>query len=172
MVLVEIVLFLSSPEPKAHWWAYRISRVLLSVCMLVCMYVVCMSTFSNISSEITEQIEAKFHMEPLGMWERKFVQTVLVTWPRWPPCTYMVKTIKNLFLQNQMADDFETCNKWPKWQDVPVGIKKYCPQEVVSPAPGLCTCIKSWEKLYKIRLQSNFFETYSKWPKWQEDLLT
>ena len=26
-----------------------------------------------------------------GMGERKFVQTVLVTWTRWPPCPYMGK---------------------------------------------------------------------------------
>ena len=33
--------------------------------MCVCMYVVCMSTFSNIfSSETTGPIEAKFHTEP------------------------------------------------------------------------------------------------------------
>ena len=33
--------------------------------MYVCMYVVCMSTFSSIfSSETTGQIEAKFHMKP------------------------------------------------------------------------------------------------------------
>ena len=35
------------------------------------------------------------------MGERKFVQTVQVTWPRWPPCLYMVKTLKNLLLRNQ-----------------------------------------------------------------------
>ena len=28
------------------------------------------------------------------MGERKFVQTVLVTLPRWPPCPYMVKPSK------------------------------------------------------------------------------
>ena len=28
------------------------------------------------------------------MGERKFAQMVLVTWPRWPPCPYMVKTLK------------------------------------------------------------------------------
>ena len=28
---------------------------------------------------------------------RKFVQMVLVTWPRWPPWPYMVKTKKNFF---------------------------------------------------------------------------
>ena len=33
---------------------------------------------------------------------------VQVTWPRWPPCPYMVKTFKNLLLQNQKAYDFET----------------------------------------------------------------
>ena len=32
-----------------------------------------------------------------GMGERKFVQPVLVTWPRWPPCPYMVKTLKIFF---------------------------------------------------------------------------
>ena len=33
---------------------------------------------------------------------------VLVTWLRWPPCPYMVKTLKNLLLQNQLTDDLET----------------------------------------------------------------
>ena len=38
------------------------------------------------------------------MGERKFVQTVLVTWPEWPPCPYMVKTLKNLLLRYQKTD--------------------------------------------------------------------
>ena len=42
----------------------------------------------------------------MGEW--KFVQTVQVTWPRWPPCPYMLKTLKNLFLQNQKAGDLES----------------------------------------------------------------
>ena len=33
----------------------------------------------------------------LGMGEQKVVQMVQVTWPRWPPYPYMVKTIKNIF---------------------------------------------------------------------------
>ena len=44
----------------------------------------------------------------LGTGERKFVQTVQVTWPRWPSCPYMVKTLKNLLLRNQKADDLGT----------------------------------------------------------------
>ena len=31
-----------------------------------------------------------------------------VTWPRWPPCPYMVKILKNLLLQNQLTNDLET----------------------------------------------------------------
>ena len=33
---------------------------------------------------------------------------VWITWPRWPPCPYMVKTLKNLLLQDQQTDDLET----------------------------------------------------------------
>ena len=54
---------------------------------------------------------------------------VQVTWPRWPPCPYMVKTIKNL-LQNQKSYDLETWRvalgtqalqslyKWWPWVDL------------------------------------------------------
>ena len=41
---------------------------------------------SNISSEIAGPIKAKFHMEPSGIGEGKFVQMIRVVWPRWPPC--------------------------------------------------------------------------------------
>ena len=45
---------------------------------------------------------------------------------------------------------------------------KLCPLGgCMPPAPGLYTCIKSWKKkMYKIRLQRDFFETYNKWLKW------
>ena len=52
-------------------------------------------------------------LEPLGqfcsnfIWsllrvgERKIAKMVAVRWPRWPPCPYIVKTFKNLLLQNR-----------------------------------------------------------------------
>ena len=40
--------------------------------------------------------------------ERKFVQLVLITWPKWPPCPNMVKNSKYFLLWNQKTDDFET----------------------------------------------------------------
>ena len=157
------------------------------------------------------------------MGEQKFVQIVLVTWPRWPPCPYIVKTLKIFFsgTKRPMAlklgmqhwvlayyqvysnDDpgltltyftarsnlvpyafvwekgktmdffrnycrlwFETSNRWPKWQEVSVDIKTSSTGGCISPALGLYTCIKSWKKLYKIRLQRDFFETCNKWVKW------
>ena len=39
------------------------------------------------------QLNSNFIWRLLRMGERKFVKMVLVTWPRWPPCPYMVKTI-------------------------------------------------------------------------------
>ena len=40
----------------------------------------------------------------MGEW--KFLLTVMVTIPRWLPCPYMLKPLKNL-LKNQKADDLE-----------------------------------------------------------------
>ena len=48
----------------------------------------------------------------LGIGEQKLVQMVQVTWQRWPPCPYMVKTIKDIFFWNRKADDLETVQHW------------------------------------------------------------
>ena len=153
------------------------------------------------------------------MRERKLVQTVQVIWSRWPPWPYLVKTLKNLLLRNQKADDLEvwyaasgaqvlpTLFKWWPWVDLDLyyGKVKFGPpcflldgkkgksmdfsetivvydlklatddqsdkkflltSEFCPPAPGLYTCIKSWKKLYKIRLRRDFFETCNKWVNW------
>ena len=86
-----VFLVFSSPEPNAHLWAYRIGRPQSSPS--VCLSSVCRPHSLNIFSlETTGPIKVKFHMG-----ERNFVQTVLVTWPRWPSCPYMVKTLKKSF---------------------------------------------------------------------------
>ena len=59
------------------------------------------------------RLKPNFMWNLLGMGEEKFVQMVQVIWPRWPPCPYVVKTLKNLLLQNWKADDLET------WYAVP-----------------------------------------------------
>ena len=54
-----------------------------------------LSAFSNdISFETTRPIETKLHVEPL--WDGGILFCLLslrVTWLRWPPCPYMVKTL-------------------------------------------------------------------------------
>ena len=72
------------------------------------MYVVCMSTFSNIfSSETTGLIETKFHMQP--PWDRG--TKVCLNDPghmtKMAAMPIYNKNRKNLLLQKQRADDFE-----------------------------------------------------------------
>ena len=84
-----------------------------------------LSTFSNIfSSETAGPTEARFYVEPdlLGMGERKFIQMVLATLPRWPTCQYMVKPYKILFsgtkgpmtlkldMQQQVHEYYKVCS--------------------------------------------------------------
>ena len=52
------------------------------------------------------QLNSYFIWRLLRMGERKFVQMVLVTWPRWPPCPYMVKTL-------QKSSSPEPEGRWP-----------------------------------------------------------
>ena len=121
----------SSPEPKAHWWAYSIGRPLSSVCMYVCQHFQTSSPLKPLG-----WLKPNFMWSLLGMGERKFVQMVQVTWPRWPPCSYMVKTLKSLFLRNQKAYDLETWYatlgtrilpslfKWWHWVDLDLFYRK------------------------------------------------
>ena len=62
--------------------------------MVCCMSVRCPFTFSNIFSETAWPIKAKFYVEPPWIGKRMTVCGILVTWPRWPPCPYMVKTLQ------------------------------------------------------------------------------
>ena len=53
------------------------------------------------SEKLLNDLEPKFMWKLEGAWEWKFIQMSWVTWSTWPPCPYMIKTLKNLLLQNQ-----------------------------------------------------------------------
>ena len=91
---------------STHWLANRIGRPPSSVRTSA----VRRPHSLNIFSKTTGPIKVKFQTELLWDGERKFVQKVLVTWPSWPPCPYMVKTKtwKNLLTRNQKVDNLET----------------------------------------------------------------
>ena len=52
--------------------------------------------------------------------DRKIAKMVAVCWPRWPPCPYMVKTFKNLLLQNQECLRAELLHKSSRIRGLPV----------------------------------------------------
>ena len=72
--------------------------------------------------ETARPIEAKFDVDPPSDGKREFVQMVQVTWPRWPPCPYMVKTLKIFFsgtkrpmalkvnLQHRVLEYYQVCS--------------------------------------------------------------
>ena len=89
----QVLLFVySSSEPKAQCWAYKIGRPLSSVCM----YVVFQYFQTSSLQKPLGRLKPNFMWILLGTGERKFVQMVLVTWPRWPPCPYIFKTKSNI----------------------------------------------------------------------------
>ena len=72
---------------------------------------------------------------------------------------YKIRLQRDFFWNLKQMTEVTRCSCWHQ---------NFIPKGLSAPAPGLCTYIKSWKKLYKIRLQRDFFETCSKWPKWQE----
>ena len=99
-----------------------------------------------------------------GMGEQKFVCGVWVTWPRWPPCPYMVKTL-------QKSSPPEPKGQWPcgllcsigacSNDDPRLTLTYFAARSnLVSDA---FTCI--WGKLLGSHLME---ETYSRWPEWQK----
>ena len=45
--------------------------------------------------------EPNFMWELIGEWDWKFIHMSWIIWPRWAPCSYMVKTFFNFFLKNR-----------------------------------------------------------------------
>ena len=97
----------SPPEPKAHRWAYRIPMVRRPSSVRPSS--VRRSQFQTSSSpKALGQSKPNFMWSLLGKGERKFVRGIWVTWPRWPPRRYIVKTLQYLLLQNWWTDFHET----------------------------------------------------------------
>ena len=101
------------------------------------------------------------------MGERKFVRGVWVTWPRWPPRQYMVKTIKNLHLQNQRANDLVACcvALWPLANHSCSNDDPRFTLTYFTARSNLVFDAFIWGKLLESHLME---EICSKWPEWQK----
>ena len=60
----------------------------------------------------------------LRVGKQKIAKIVVVRWPRWPPCPYMVKTFKNLLLQNWECLGAESLHKSSGTRDLPKLLKE------------------------------------------------
>ena len=166
-------LFLAHLSLKAHWWAYSIDRPLSSVCMCVCVLHVNIFKHLLLWNHWADWSQISYGAS-LGLGNESLFKKVQVTWPRWPPCLYMVKTLKNLILRNQKADDLETCYaalaarvlpilfKWWLWVDLDLFYGK------VKLGP-LCFCMGKRKNNRFFRNYCHlWFENSIRWSKWQE----
>ena len=76
----------------------------------------------------------------------KIAKMIMVCWPRWPPCPYMVKTFKNLLLQNRRCLVAESLHKWSGMGGLPKLLKwwsyiDYWPFYGEVKFASLCICI-------------------------------
>ena len=78
------------------------------MCVCVCVCVCVLSTFSNISSETTGPIKAKFHVEPPWDGVTKVCSNGPGHMTKMAAMPIYGKNFKNLLLWNQKADDLET----------------------------------------------------------------
>ena len=62
---------------------------------------------SNIFSETSRPIKAKFYVEPSWEGGHEFIRMVLVTCQIWQRCPNIVKPFKKFLLQSQMFDNLE-----------------------------------------------------------------
>ena len=70
------------------------------------------------------QICSNFILSFLKSGEWKIAKMVVVHWPRWPPCPYMVKHFKNLLLQNWGCLGAESVHKSSGTGDLPKLLKR------------------------------------------------
>ena len=75
--------------------------------------------------------------------------------------TCSVHTVNNLCMFNCQCH-FYLCNRGPYVR------LAFVPNMLSSWNKDIIIFIKSWRKLYKIRLQRHLFETCNKWMKWQD----
>ena len=87
--LLEQAVVISSSEPKAPRWAYSIPVTPSSV--------VRQHFQKSCPLKLLGQLNSNFIWRLLRIGERKFDQMVFVTWPRWPPHPYMIKTLQKSF---------------------------------------------------------------------------
>ena len=108
------------------------------------------------------------------MEQGNFIQTVLVTWPRWPPHPYMLRTLKTFYsgtkrlmtlkvgMSHQVLQKYQVCSN----DDPELTLTYFTARSNLVPYAFV------WEKGKTMEFFRNYyslwFETSNRWPKWQE----
>ena len=107
---------------------------------------------------------ANFMWSLHGSGKRKFVRGIWVTWPRWPPRPYMVKTLQKSSPGPK--------GQWPWALVCSTGPIKVCSNDDLGLTLTYFTArsnLVSYAFIGGKLLESHLMEeTYSKWPEWQK----
>ena len=93
-----------SPEVHEDLWVPEVKVILLT-------FVQAHSDLDSFTSSplgLLGQLKQNFIWRLHRLEEQRFFHTIGVTWQRWLPCPYMVKTFKNRLLWKQLASVIET----------------------------------------------------------------
>ena len=146
----------SSPEPKAHWYAYRIGRPLSSV----------VRTLSTSSPQ--KPIKVKFHMAPPWDGGMKVCSNGPGHMTKMAAMPIYGKNLNKSSSLEPKGDDLET---WYAASDARVlpSLFKWWPWVDHDPRSNLVPYAFVWEKLKKVKQRICLWsETSIRWPKWQE----
>ena len=134
----------------------------LCICMgTIHLYGKMLRISNDFSSEASGPMCSNFMWSLLRLWEQKIAKMVAVHWPRWLPCPYMVKTFKDLLLQNQISPEALSLHKSSGTGDLPKLLKCwsyidvwpfYCKVKFASP----CICIGPIH-LYGKNVENSYF---------------
>ena len=144
------------------------SVVRMCVCMCVCQH---FQTYSPL--KLLGQLKPNFIKSLLGAGKRKFVQTVVVTWPRWPPCPYMLKTLKRtkrpmtskFCMQHWVLEYYQVCSN----DDPGMTLTYFTSRPTFVPYAFVWGKGKTLFFFFVLqKLCRLWSETSNRWPKWQE----
>ena len=119
------------------------------------------------------QFCSNFIWSHLRVGKQKIAKIVGVSWPRWPPCPYMIKTFKNLLLQNRECLGAKSLHKSSGTRGLPKLLKEFSYVDIW-PFCGrvkfasLCICMSPIHLNRKIVENFNLLLLWSHWAKFAQ----
>ena len=123
--------------------------------------------------KLLSQFCSYFIWSHLRVGKQKIAKIVGFSWPRWPPCPYMIKTFKNLLLQNRECLGAKSLHKSSGTRGLPKLLKEFSYVDIW-PFCGrvkfasLCICMSPIHLNRKIVENFNLLLLWSHWAKFAQ----